>query len=159
MSGIIENPPSNEHRDTFISNLKYAVTQLEPEEIVGVIEPINFYSLPGYFLNDYKFAIDTIKAIGSNNLKLMVDIFHMQMICGNISNNLKDFAPYIGHVQIAQAPNRNEPSTDGELNYRFILKQLASSGYDDFIGLEYKPLNNTVEGLKWIEHFGYALTD
>lgn len=157
MSGKLENPPTSEHRDTFIANLKYAVTQLETEGITGVIEPINCYSLHGYFLNDYKFAVETIKAIGSNNLKLMVDIFHMQMICGNISNNLKDFAPYIGHVQIAQAPNRNEPSTDGELNYQFILNQITASGYHDFIGLEYKPLTNTAEGLKWIKSFGYEL--
>lgn len=155
MSGKLENLPSNEHRDTFYSNLKYATTQLELEGITGVIEPINCYSLPGYFLNDYKFAIDTIKAIGSDNLKLMVDIFHLQIICGNVSNNLKDFAPYIGHVQIAQAPHRNEPSTDGELNYKFILNQLTT--YQDFIGLEYKPLTSTVEGLKWIEDFGYEL--
>lgn len=157
MSGKLENPPTEEHRETFITNLKYAVTQLELAGITGVIEPINKYSLPGYFLNDYKFAVDTIKVVGSDNLKLMVDVFHMQMISGNISNNLKDFSSYIGHVQIAQAPNRNEPCTDGELDYRFILNQLQLISYDDFIGLEYKPLTNTVDGLKWIKEFGYEL--
>lgn len=155
MSGKLENLPTNEHRETFTSNLKYAASQLESENIIGVIEPINHYSVPGYFLNDYKFAIETIKKIGSDNLKLMVDIFHMQMICGNISNNLKDFSPYIGHVQIAQAPNRNEPFTDGELSYKYILSQLSAIGYDDYVGLEYKPLTSTVEGLKWVKDFGY----
>lgn len=157
MSGKLEAPPTDAHRETFKSNLKYAASQLEQTDIVGVIEPINHYSVPGYFLNDYKFAIDTIKDVGSDKIKLMADIFHMQMITGNISNNLRDFAPVIGHIQIAQAPNRNEPSTDGELNYCYILNEINKIGYNDFIGLEYKPLTTTSEGLKWINEFGLAL--
>ena len=157
MIGKLENPPTNEHRETFKSNLKYAAKLLEKENIVGVIEPINHYAVPGYFLNDYKFAIETIKSIGSENIKLMVDIFHMQMICGNIRNNLKDFSSFIGHVQIAQAPSRNEPNSPGELNYRFILEELKNIGYTDYIGLEYKPLTSTSEGLKWINEFGLSL--
>lgn len=157
MSGKLEtNQPSQAHRDTFITNLKYAAKYLNHEGITGVIEPINHYSVPGYFLNDFKYAIETIKAVGSDNLKLMVDIFHLQMIQGNVTNSLKDFAPFIGHVQIAQAPNRNEPNSDGELNYKFILQEIDKV-YDGCVGLEYKPLKNTVEGLKWINEFGYEL--
>lgn len=157
MSGKLEQASTEEHRETFLMNLKYAAKKLESEDIIGVIEPINNYSLPGYFLNDYKYAMSVIESIGSKNLKLMIDVFHMQMICGNISNNLKDFAAFIGHVQIAQAPNRNEPNTDGELNYQYLLKRIAEVGYDDYIGLEYKPLTNTVDGLKWLHEFGYKL--
>jgi hydroxypyruvate isomerase len=157
MSGKLEQSPTDEHRDTFLKNLKYAAKELESEGITGVIEPINNYSVPGYFLNDYKYALDTIKTVGSPNLKLMIDVFHMQMICGNISNNLRDFAPFIGHIQIAQAPNRNEPNTEGELNYRYLLKEIEKTGYDDYIGLEYKPLTKTSEGLKWVGEFGYEL--
>lgn len=157
MSGKLESPPTDLHRATFLSNLKYAASQLESENITGVIEPINPFSVPGYFLNDYKYAIETIKAVGSANIKLMADIFHMQMICGNISNNLKEFAPFIGHVQIAQAPNRNEPNSNGELDYRYVLNELNKIGYSDFIGLEYKPLTSTTEGLKWINEFGLNL--
>jgi hydroxypyruvate isomerase len=102
MSGKLEQSPTKENHDTFISNLKYAAKILESEGIVGVIEPINHYSVPGYFLHDYKYAIDSLKAIGSSNLKLMVDLFHLQMIQGNIINSLRDFTPFIGHVQIAQ---------------------------------------------------------
>ncbi|XP_070504020.1 putative hydroxypyruvate isomerase [Chironomus tepperi] len=157
MSGKLESPATNENRETFISNLKYAASVLEKEGIIGVIEPINNYSVPGYFLRDYTFAIDAIKNVGSNNIKLMVDIFHLQMIQGNITNSLKDFAPYIGHIQIAQSPNRNEPNTEGELNYKYILSEISKIGYDGYIGLEYKPLTKTVEGLKWLKEFGLEL--
>ncbi|CAH1729098.1 unnamed protein product [Chironomus riparius] len=154
MSGKLESSPTNENRETFVANLKYAAPFLEKEGMIGVIEPINNYSVPGYFLRDYKFAIEAIKKVGSNNIKLMVDIFHLQMIQGNIINSLKDFAPYIGHIQIAQAPNRNEPNTDGELNYKYILAEISKIGYDGYIGLEYKPLTSTVDGLKWLKEFG-----
>lgn len=157
MSGKLEHPPTDEHRETFKSNLKYAATQLEHEDIIGVIEPINHYSVPGYFLNDYKFAVESIIAVGSKSIKLMVDIFHMQMICGNITNNLRDLSSLIGHIQIAQAPNRNEPNTDGELNFRYVLNEISNTGYDDYIGLEYKPLTTTTAGLKWINEFDLDL--
>lgn len=159
MSGKLESPATNENRETFIANLKFAAPFLEKEGIIGVIEPINNYSVPGYFLQDYKFAIEAIKKVGSKNIKLMVDIFHLQMIQGNIINSLKDYAPYIGHIQIAQAPQqcRNEPNSDGELNYKYILSEISKIGYDGHIGLEYTPLTNTVEGLKWIKEFGMEL--
>lgn len=156
MSGKLESL-TNENRETFIANLKYAAPFLEKEGIVGVIEPINNYSVPGYFLQDYNFAIEAINQVGSKNIKLMVDIFHLQMIQGNVTNSLKAFAPYIGHIQIAQAPNRNEPNTDGELNYKYILSEISKIGYDGYIGLEYKPLTSTVEGLKWLKEFGLEL--
>ncbi|KAG5672118.1 hypothetical protein PVAND_002273 [Polypedilum vanderplanki] len=157
MSGKIDGTVTQENRDTFFANLKYALPYLEKEGITGIIEPINKYSVPGYFLNDFKFAVETIKSLGSKNLKLMVDIFHLQMIQGNVINSLKDFLPYMGHIQIAQAPDRNEPNSSGELNYKFILAELEKLGYDDFVGLEYKPLTTTVEGLKWISEYELKL--
>lgn len=157
MSGKLDNPPTNENRETFIANLKYAAPVLEKEGIIGVIEPINNYSVPGYFLQDYKFAIDAIKQVGSKSIKLMVDIFHLQMIQGNVTNSLKDYAPYIGHIQIAQAPNRGEPNSDGELNYKYILSEVAKIGYNGHIGLEYKPLTNTLDGLKWLKEYKMQL--
>lgn len=87
----------------------------------------------------------------------MLDIFHMQHIRGDITHALEDFKTYTGHVQIAQNPGRNEPDTPGEINYRYVLKKLEETGYNDWIGLEYKPANGTVEGLKWITDFGYTL--
>ena len=100
MGGKLQSAPSQDHYDTYLANLKYAATVLEKEGILGVIEPINPVSVPGYFLNDYKFAVQTLKAVNSKNLKMMVDLFHLQMLAGNIANNLKEFLPYIGHVQV-----------------------------------------------------------
>lgn len=154
MSGKLENPATTENHETFIDNLKYAAEVLEKEDLIGVIEPINHYSVPGYFLHDYDYAVNAIKTIGSNRIKLMVDIFHMQMIQGNIINSFKELQPFIGHVQIAQAPNRNEPNSLGELNLKFILDSIE---YDGVIGCEYKPLGTTVDGLGWVKEFGYEL--
>lgn len=156
MSGKLDGPSTDVNRAVFLTNLKYAAPILEKEGIVGIIEPINNYSVPGYFLQDFKYAIEVIKEIGSENIKLMMDVFHCQLIQGNIGNSLKEYAPYIGHVQIAQAPNRNEPNTDGELEYKFVLSEVAKV-YDDYIGMEYTPLTNTVDGLKWLKDFNLEL--
>lgn len=157
MSGKLEHAPSKEYHETFISNLKYAAGHLEREGVIGVIEPINPCSVPLYFLNNYTYAIDALKNVGSDNLKLMLDLFHLQMIQGNIINSIKEYYPFIGHVQIAQAPGRNEPNSSGELNLKFVLDELEKIGYSGYIGCEYKPMKTTSDGLSWINEFGYKL--
>lgn len=87
----------------------------------------------------------------------MLDVFHLQIIKGNIVHSIQEMKDYIGHVQIAQVPHRHEPNIDGELNYKYILQILEKEGYHDWIGVEYTPISNTVEGLKWIAEFGYTL--
>ncbi|CAG9793266.1 unnamed protein product [Diatraea saccharalis] len=156
MAGKLDNVTVN-NWVTYEDNLKYAANKLKEDNILGVIEPINQHSVPKYFLSDYRKAIEIIQRINSPNLKLMLDIFHLQQICGDISHNIKSFMPYVGHIQIAQVPNRNEPDTPGEINYEYVLKQLDNHGYNDWIGLEYKPANNSKDGLKWIKKFGYDL--
>lgn len=86
-----------------------------------------------------------------------MDIFHLQQIRGNITHGIQDLAEYIGHVQIAQVPDRNEPDTAGEINYEYVLGLFSTHGYNDWIGLEYKPIADPVQGLRWIEDFGYTL--
>lgn len=98
-----------------------------------------------------------VKTVNSPNLRIMLDIFHLQHIRGNVTNSIKELGSYIGHVQIAQVPNRNEPDTPGELNYVYVLETLKSLGYNDWIGLEYKPLEDTKKGLKWLQNLGYSL--
>uniref|UniRef100_S4PWU6 Putative hydroxypyruvate isomerase n=1 Tax=Pararge aegeria TaxID=116150 RepID=S4PWU6_9NEOP len=156
MAGKLENV-SPQHWATYENNLKYAADVLKTEGILGVIEPINQHSVPKYFLSDYGKAVDIIKRIDSDHLKLQLDIFHLQHIVGDLSYNIKNLMPYVGHVQIAQVPNRNEPDTPGEINYKYILEHLQNNGYDDWIGLEYKPAGNTKNGLKWIKDYGYNL--
>lgn len=107
--------------------------------------------------NGYFLALSVVKKINSPNLRIMLDVFHLQHIRGNITNSIKDLKEYIGHVQIAQVPNRNEPDTPGELNFVYVLETLKTLGYNDWIGLEYKPLEETNKGLKWIKNLGYSL--
>jgi hydroxypyruvate isomerase len=156
MSGKLEGAATNENHETFIENLTYASKVLEKEDLLGLIEPINHYSVTNYYLNDYKTAVESIESIGSDRIKLMVDIFHLQMIQGNVINSFKEFQQkeLIGHVQIAQAPNRNEPNTPGEMNLDYILKNVA---YDSIVGCEYKPISTTESGLGWLKDFGYQL--
>ncbi|XP_035452835.2 putative hydroxypyruvate isomerase [Spodoptera frugiperda] len=156
MAGKLQNATS-QNWETYENNLKYAAGVLKNENLLGVIEPINQYSVPNYFLSDFNKALDIIKRINSPNLKLMLDVFHLQQICGDISHSIANFMPYVGHVQIAQVPNRNEPDTAGEINYKYVLEQLESNGYTDWIGLEYKPLKSSKDGLVWVKNFGYSL--
>ncbi|ERL85217.1 putative hydroxypyruvate isomerase [Dendroctonus ponderosae] len=157
MSGVVQNPTSKNDQ-TLVENLKFAAELLQQENILGVIEPINNYSIPNYYLNSYEKAIEVIKAVDSAYLKLQLDIFHLQLIKGDITHTIEKVKPYIGHIQIAQAPGRNEPDTPGEINYNYVLDKIQKdAGYADWIGLEYIPLNDTVEGLKWVKNYGYSL--
>ncbi|XP_014364185.2 putative hydroxypyruvate isomerase [Papilio machaon] len=156
MAGKLENVTSS-NWETYENNLKYAADVLKNVNLLGVIEPINQHSVPKYFLSDYGKAVDIIKRIGSEHLKLQLDIFHLQHICGDLSHNIKNLMPYVGHVQIAQVPNRNEPDVPGEINYPYILQHLEANGYNDWIGLEYKLAKSSKDGLKWIANFGYSL--
>ncbi|XP_052865665.1 putative hydroxypyruvate isomerase [Anopheles cruzii] len=157
MAGKIEGPATQDHDKAYLANLRAAIPMLEKNNIIGVIEPINQYALPGYYLSCYDKAIDIITAVGSSSLKLMFDIYHAQHIRGDITNTFNKLAPHIGHIQLAQVPGRNEPSSEGELNFRYILHAVASGGQyrDGWIGCEYRPATKTVEGLSWLRMYGY----
>jgi len=156
MAGLVQGQPTPSHLETYKNNLKKASKLLAAENLVGVIEPINKYAVPGYFMNCYDKAIDVLTEVNSPNLKLMLDIFHLQHIKGNVSHTFKELGNWIGHIQIAQVPNRNEPDSDGELNFKYIFC-LIKQNYSDWIGCEYKPQTTTAEGLKWLKTFNLAL--
>lgn len=156
MSGKV-NQVTSANDDVYVKNLSYAADRFSKEGIVGVIEPINSVTVPNYYMNSYQKGLDVIKKINSPSLKLLLDVFHMQHICGNITNNIKEFLPYIGHVQIAQVPERHEPDTAGEINYKYVLSTLEKEGYHGYVGLEYRPKASSVEGLSWIQNYGYSL--
>ncbi len=140
------------------SNLTQALPLLESAGVVGLIEPINPHWVPGYFLSDFDMAANLVKEINHPHLKLQLDIFHLQYLKGNITNNIAKFASMAGHVQIAQVPTRHEPNSPGENNYQFVLDVLEKSDYNDgWVGLEYIPKNGTNEGLSWIQDMGYTL--
>ncbi|XP_020706690.1 putative hydroxypyruvate isomerase isoform X2 [Athalia rosae] len=156
MSGKVESP-TELNDSTYESNLRYAVEKLQTEDIIALIEPINNITVPNYYLNNFDKALEIVKKINSPHLRLMLDLFHLQHARGNITRTIKEYLPYLGHVQIAQVPDRHEPDTAGEIDYRYIFSLLEKEGYNDYIGLEYKPKAGSAEGLKWIKNFGYTL--
>jgi len=138
-------------------NLRHASKRLEQEGILGVIEPINKYDVPDYILNDFDKAVEMIKKINSPHLKLQLDVYHLQIVSGNLSRRIIEYFPHIGHVQVAQVPKRGHPASDGEINYKYIFRLLEELGYDGWVGLEYKPQGDTTAEFKWIKEMGYAL--
>lgn len=151
MAGIVDQPTEANH-ETYVKNLMYAARLFETKGIIGLIEPINKYSAPGYYLNSYERAIDVLNKINSPNLKLQLDIFHLQQIKGNLTNNIKELLPCVGHIQLAQVPKRNEPNTPGEIDYNYIFQLLEELNYNEWIGLEYNPKDDTDRGLSWLRN-------
>lgn len=135
---------------TVIENLRFAAHALQQHGICLLIEPINTFDIPGFYLHGTAQALSLIEKVGSNNLFLQYDIYHMQRMEGEIAATLLKQLSRIGHVQLADNPGRNEPGT-GELNYRFLFSHLDAIGYSGWIGCEYKPAARTEEGLGWIQ--------
>jgi hydroxypyruvate isomerase len=123
------------------------------ERLVGhridlLLEPINGRDMPGYFLDDFAFAESVIRDLTLPNLKLQFDIYHRQILHGDVTTALRRLMPLIGHIQIASVPSRHEP-TGEELNDGFLFRELDRLGYDGFIGCEYRPRGTTLDGLGW----------
>ncbi len=117
-----------------------------------VLEPINARDMPGYFLDDFETAISLIAALDMPNLKLQFDIYHRQIMHGDVTMALERMMPMVGHVQIASVPNRSEPDS-GELDYGHIFAALDRLDYRGHVGCEYRPRGGTREGLRWFEPF------
>lgn len=117
-----------------------------------VIEPINGRNMPGYFLNDVDWAHALIKRLGQPNLKLQFDLYHCQIIHGDVTMRLRTMMPEIGHIQIASVPSRHEPDAE-ELNYPFLFAELDRLGYSGFVGCEYIPRDGTLAGLGWFSPY------
>lgn len=145
---------TKEMEAVFVQNLKYAADILSKEGITGLIEPINTrITDPRYFLESPHQASAILEKVGKPNLKLQMDVFHWQIMDGNLTQNIQKYISIIGHVQVAQVPGRNEPDSDGELSYNYLFNTLENLGYQGYIGCEYKPLGSTDEGLGWIKEY------
>jgi hydroxypyruvate isomerase len=129
----------------------YAADQLAAHGIDLLLEPINARNMPGYFLNDFKFTEALIKDLALTNLFLQFDIYHRQIIHGDVTAALRQLMPVIGHIQIAGVPDRHEPD-EGELNYHYIFDELVKLHYNGFIGCEYNPKAATLAGLNWLQN-------
>ena len=134
---------------TFVANLRFAAARLEEAGIRLLVEPINTFDIPGFHLNRTAQAIALIEEVGSPNLWLQHDVYHMQRMEGELANTIARHLPRIAHMQIADTPGRHEPGT-GEINYAWLFRYIDQLGYEGWIGCEYKPAAGTREGLGWI---------
>lgn len=135
--------------EAYKAAISFACEQVGPLGIDILIEPINGRDMPGYFLNDFGFAAELIVSMGLPNLRLQYDIYHRQILHGDVMKSLEALMPMVGHIQIAAVPKRNEPGT-GELDDARIFRHLDALGYQGFVGCEYRPANGTLAGLTWM---------
>jgi hydroxypyruvate isomerase len=141
-------PPDRAHFEVLAANVRHAARKLGEAGLQLLIEPINTRTVPGFFLSRSAQAIDVLNAAGEGNAFLQYDFFHMQIMEGDLARTLERLLARIGHVQLADVPARHEPGT-GEINFDFLLRHLDAIGYSGWVGCEYNPRGDTVEGLKW----------
>ncbi len=137
-----------ELNEVLVGNLRFAADALARERIKLLVEPINTLDIPGFFLNRTEQAVQLIADVRSSNLFIQYDIYHMQVMEGDIARTVQKHLPRIAHIQLADNPGRNEPGT-GEINYPFLFRHLDTIGYRGWVGCEYKPRTTTVDGLGW----------
>ena len=156
LAGLLPKGVSREAaEETFVANLRFAATELKKAGILLIAEPINFHDMPGFFLNTSAQAIAIFDRVGSDNLKLQYDIYHMQRMEGELAKTIERLFPRIAHFQIAGNPNRTEPDR-GEINYPFLYDLIDGLGYTGWIGAEYRPVKTTAEGLGWLAPYRHA---
>jgi hydroxypyruvate isomerase len=144
--------PKKEVRETFVSNLRFAAQALEKEGIRLLVEAINTRDMPGFHLSRTSDALSLIQEVNHPNLFFQYDIYHMQVMEGNLATTIRESINTIGHMQLADNPGRHEPGT-GEINFPNLFRFIDEAGYTGYIGCEYKPLTTTEAGLGWIKPY------
>jgi len=148
MAGFTDQSPTAEA--VFVKNLQYACDQATQSTVL--IEPLNHYDAPNYHLSTIDGALKTIDAVGRDNLKIMFDCYHIQIMQGDLRRRLSNCLEHVGHIQFASAPDRSEPDT-GEVNYPWLLREIEDMGWDRPFGAEYKPKSMTEVGLDWMNDY------
>jgi len=133
-----------------VANLSHAAAALRAAGVKLLIEPINSFDIPGFFLNRTAQAAAILDTVGSDNLFIQYDIYHAQRMEGELAATVQKYLPRIAHIQLADNPGRNEPGS-GEINYPFLFRHLDAIGYQGWIGCEYKPASSTSAGLGWLK--------
>ena len=139
-------------RQTLVDNLRFAATALGKEDIRLLVEPLNDQDIPGFYLVHTRDALQLLEEVKHPNLWLQYDIYHMQIMEGNLTRTILDNLGRIAHIQLADNPGRHEPGT-GEINYANLFRFIDEAGYDGWIGCEYKPAGITEDGLEWIKSY------
>ncbi len=151
MAGLAD-PGSADHRARYVEHVRYAADRAAAEGRLIVLEPLNPYNVPGYFLPSVAHVTDLLAEIDRPNVKLQFDLYHAQLTGGDITHQIERLAALTGHVQIASVPERHEPDR-GELYYPYVLAVLDRVGYDGWVGCEYVPAAGTQAGLGWLEAY------
>jgi hypothetical protein len=133
---------------TYIANLRYAAAQFAAHGITLLIEAINTRDMPGFYLNTQAQSYAVCAAVNAPNIRMQMDLYHMQIMEGDLTMKLRKYAPHCGHIQVASVPDRHEPGS-GEVDYAYLFGVLEELGYDGWIGCEYRPAGKTVDGLGW----------
>ena len=141
---------ADELRRTFVTNLKYAAEAFGKAGLKLLIEPINVFDIPGFFLNTTAQAISILDEVGADNAFVQYDVYHAQRMEGELAATIERHLARIGHMQLADNPGRHEPGT-GEINYAFLFAHLDRIGYRGWVGCEYRPAGATEAGLGWRE--------
>ncbi len=144
---------TGEAEAVYVANLKHAAARLGERHVS--IEPINRRDIPGFFLNRQDDAHRIRAAVGAETVRVQMDLYHCQIVEGDVATRLRDYLPGggVGHMQIAGVPGRHEPSV-GEMYYPYLFKTIDELGYEGWIGCEYRPRAGTVEGLGWAKAYG-----
>jgi hydroxypyruvate isomerase len=150
MAGLIApGADRGRHRAVYMSNLAYAADQARALGITVVIEPINTRDIPGFFLNRQDEAHAVCRDVGAANLKVQMDLYHCQIVEGDLAMKIRQYIGGVGHMQVAGVPERHEPDV-GEVNYPYLFKLVDELGYAGWIGCEYRPRGRTSDGLRWL---------
>ncbi|MCP1399903.1 2-oxo-tetronate isomerase [Achromobacter insolitus] len=153
MAGLIRpEQDRSAHREVYLKNLESAARAAASAGVTVVIEPINTRDIPGFFLNRQDEAQAICAEVGADNLKVQFDIYHCQIVEGDIAMKLQRDIAGIGHIQIAGVPDRHEPDL-GELNYPYLFERIDALGYTGWIGCEYRPRAGTSAGLGWAQPY------
>ena len=135
-------------RRTLVDNLRFAAQAFRDAELLLLVEPINSFDIPGFYVNRTAQALALMDEVGADNVYLQYDIYHAQRMEGELAATLAQHLPRIGHIQLADNPGRHEPGT-GEINYPYLFDHLDRLGYSGWVGCEYKPTTTTAAGLGW----------
>ncbi len=153
LAGIVPHgAPAERYRATLVENLRFAATELGRSGLALMIEPVNTRTVPGFFLCHSAQAAAILDEVGAENAFIQYDVFHMQIMEGDLARTIERLLPRIGHMQIADVPDRHEPGS-GEVNFEYLLAEIDRLGYAGAIGCEYHPAAGTRAGLAWADPY------
>jgi hydroxypyruvate isomerase len=152
MSGVADPARMAAATETFLENMAYAGDEARKAGVTLLIEPLNKYDNPGYFVGTSDAVVALLEKLGRDNVTLLFDVYHIQIMEGDLTRRLERHWPRIGHIQVASVPGRHEPD-EGEVAYPAIFQEIAARGWDSWVGAEYNPRGRTADGLGWLRPF------